>query len=239
MLYFSMDCEGLQTKKVKGPATLPFAEKSIIDYTEILEEHDILAEFFITPEAAKNHTQLFKSLSKKHKLSLHLHLASYQNCRYFGQGIELANLTKPKQKEVLKVAVEEFEDMLDLKPIGFRAGMGSANLYTIEILTELGINHGSLSIPNQKSTKYNVDWSQWPTVPHEIATPSGNFRNLPLTGNLKLEKLNKSTLLNEIVDTFKKLQYVAVYTHNWVDFSEETEAYKLLNELIIKIKQLT
>jgi len=231
-----MDCEGLQTKKAKGPTTLKGSTESIESFAKILDYHQINGEFFITPEAAKNHTTLFKSLSKQHKLSLHLHLGAYKRSNYFGQGIELANLSKQKQSEVLKSAIEDFENSLQLKPVGFRAGMGSANLNTIELLAQFGINHGSLSIPNQKSIKYNFDWSQWPTKPHIIETPNGSFRNLPLTENLKLENRNKSTLLDQIITNFKALNYVAVYTHNWVNFSEETEASYFLNNLITKLK---
>ena len=234
-----MDCEGLQTKKIKGPTSLKASAEAIERFAEILEQHDIIGEFFITPEAVRNHATLFKSLNKKHNLSLHLHLGAYKNGNYFGQGIELANLSKQKQKEVLKTAILEFENTLQLKPFGFRPGMGSANLDTIELLSEFGINHGSLSIPEHQSKKYNYDWIHWSTIPHTIETLTGNFRNLPLTGNLKLENLNKSTLLDQAVENLIKLNYVAVYTHNWVDFSKDTDVAELLNNLITKLKGLT
>jgi hypothetical protein len=151
---------------------------------------------------------------------------------YAGQGIELGNLSPKKQMEVLRIALLEFEDALQFSPLGFRPGMGSANLATIKNLTKLGIHSGSLSIPPKKSSQYNYDWRQWSRVPHWVETPHGLFHNRPITDNLKIDNTNRGSLLNKAQENLDKLGYMAVYTHNWVNFSSQSSAAKTLNSLL-------
>ena len=231
MLYLSMDCEALLSKKFKGPKTLVESENSIRNFAIILDKYEIEGEFFITPEAAKNHSQLFTELGKKHKLSLHLHLGSHKNGHYFGQKIELGNLSKQKQQSEIKLALDEFTHALNQKPHGFRAGMASANCDTFEVLTKLGIHHGSLTIPNLTSERYKFDWKDWPQIPHTIETAFGPFTNFPLTNDFKIESNNSADLTEKIIASYKALDYASIYTHNWVDFSDSFYLEALLKQV--------
>ncbi len=238
MFCLSMDCEALLSTKFKGPKSLTDSENSIRDFAQILEQHDIEGEFFITPESAKNHSQLFIELGKKHKLSLHLHLGSHKNGSYFGQKIELGNLSKQKQERAIRFALDEYKAILDQEPYGFRPGMGSANTDTFEVLTKLGINRGSITIPNHSSDRYQFNWKDWSEVPHTIKTTFGPFINFPITNDFSIESNNPMDFNQRILESYKALKYASIYSHNWVDFSPGTIAASNLDALLKQVKSV-
>lgn len=230
-----MDCERIATEAgPKGPKTFAESENSIKSFAEAVENFGQTAEFFITPATAELHRALFLKLKEKgHRLSLHLHLPTYKNW-YSGQKIELANLSYEKQKKVLTSAISDFKQTFGFLPEGFRPGMASANQDTTEILTELGINRGSLSIPDYVNPKYKIDWSDYPTTPHNITTKHGTLHNFPLTNNLWIDNNKSSSKLIKSIENYQdspENSYLPIYTHNWVDFSPTTRARKRVNLL--------
>lgn len=237
-VYLSMDCERVWEKEIgmKGPASIIESAMSILDFAKLAESHNQIVEFFITPQSAELHAPIFQDLATKgHILSLHLHLPSYKE-EFFGQKIELGNLSAEKQFQILKSAVNDFENFLEQKPCGFRPGMGSANAETFEILTKLGIHSGSVTIPDLVEKRYKTDWTNWSKEPHTVKTEDGDFHNKPLTGNLWIDNIKRSENLPDV--NLKTANYLPIYTHNWVDFSENSFAYRYLNDILTYIEVL-
>ncbi|MGL4854440.1 MAG: hypothetical protein ACRC37_04225, partial [Lentisphaeria bacterium] len=220
MKYFSIDCESIKNPQIPfGPNCLSQSQNSIQNFINILEQNSFQAELFITPACAKELHPFLSTFFKHHLLSLHIHLPAFSP-KFYGQKIELANLSLKKQQEVLSEAVNIFTDIFGCLPSGFRPGMASANLHTIDILQNLGIFRGSISIPGLINKKYNVDWSKSPSIPHFIE----NFYNLPLTGNLCIDP-NKNWDL-------PLTNYLPVYTHNWVNFAPNSFGALKLQECL-------
>ncbi len=237
-IYLSMDCERIWEKEIgmKGPASLIESALSILNFAKLAESHNQRVEFFITPQSAEVHAPIFIDLAKKgHILSLHLHLPSYKE-EFFGQKIELGNLSADKQYNYIKSAIEDFEKCLGVKPHGFRPGMGSASAETFEVLTKLGINHGSITIPDLVEKRYKTDWTDWPQEPHTVKTENGDFHNKPLTDNLWIDTAKRSENLPKV--NLKTATYLPIYSHNWVDFSEDTFAHRYLNDILTYINVL-
>lgn len=232
MLYLSMDCERITDGSgLKGPASWEQSANSIKGFAKVVEEIGHHVEFFVTPTTAEAHKELFIDFKdRNHTISLHLHVPTFRDW-YNGQKIELGNLSREKQKRIITCAIDDFTSALDLFPEGFRPGMASANHDTFEILTELGIKRGSVTIPNYVNKKYKTDWTGWSELPHDIETANGLFHNLPLTGNLWIDNDKISPNLLPLLEKAVNDSYLPIYTHNWVEFNKTSFQTKLLKSL--------
>ncbi len=220
MIYLTLDCESIGSGK--GPLSIDNSSKSISSLVKVCEENALPLELFITPKAAKENRQLLLNLPSFVKLSLHLHLPVFLP-EFEKQKIELANLRYQRQFEILKQAKLIFEETLNQSPIGFRAGMGSANHDTFKALKALEINQGSSTVPGLVNKKFKVDWRNAPTSPYSIETEFGTFKEFPCY----------PTDIENIKD-FKPLQgrdYLTLSSHNFVDFSQQTKFLEFIKKV--------
>jgi len=120
----------------------PVALKKVIDELEARNLKP--ATIFVGGELAKNNCQLIKDLDQKGYEIAAFGYALDEN----GEFIQLANLTKEQQKEVIKNTKEDIENCLGHKINGFRSQRFSQNKDTIEIVKNLGFSWNGSFVVN-------------------------------------------------------------------------------------------
>ena len=120
----------------------PVALKKVIDELEARNLKP--ATIFVGGELAKNNCQLIKDLDQKGYEIAAFGYALDEN----GEFIQLANLTKEKQEEVIKNTKEDIENCLGHKINGFRSQRFSQNKDTIEIVKNLGFSWNGSFVVN-------------------------------------------------------------------------------------------
>jgi len=128
----------LQVTEYQDPAAL----KKVIDELEARNLKP--ATIFVGGELAKNNCQLIKDLDQKGYEIAAFGYALDEN----GEFIQLANLTKEKQEEVIKNTKEDIENCLGHKINGFRSQRFSQNKDTIEIVKNLGFSWNGSFVVN-------------------------------------------------------------------------------------------
>ncbi len=128
----------LQVTEYQDPAAL----KKVIDELEARNLKP--ATIFVGGELAKNNCQLIKDLDQKGYEIAAFGYALDEN----GEFIQLANLTKEQQKEVIKNTKEDIENCLGHKINGFRSQRFSQNKDTIEIVKNLGFSWNGSFVVN-------------------------------------------------------------------------------------------
>jgi len=128
----------LQVTEYQDPAAL----KKVIDELEARNLKP--ATIFVGGELAKNNCQLIKDLDQKGYEIAAFGYALDEN----GEFIQLANLTKEQQEEVIKNTKEDIENCLGHKINGFRSQRFSQNKDTIEIVKNLGFSWNGSFVVN-------------------------------------------------------------------------------------------
>ena len=120
----------------------PVALKKVIDELEARNLKP--ATIFVGGELAKNNCQLIKDLDQKGYEIAAFGYALDEN----GEFIQLADLTREKQEEVIKNTKEDIENCLGHKINGFRSQRFSQNKDTIEIVKNLGFSWNGSFVVN-------------------------------------------------------------------------------------------
>jgi len=120
----------------------PVALKKVIDELEARNLKP--ATIFVGGELAKNNCQLIKDLDQKGYEIAAFGYALDEN----GEFIQLADLTRKKQEEVIKNTKEDIENCLGHKINGFRSQRFSQNKDTIEIVKNLGFSWNGSFVVN-------------------------------------------------------------------------------------------
>ena len=128
----------LQVTEYQDPAAL----KKVIDELEARNLKP--ATIFVGGELAKNNCQLIKDLDQKGYEIAAFGYALDEN----GEFIQLADLTRKKQEEVIKNTKEDIENCLGHKINGFRSQRFSQNKDTIEIVKNLGFSWNGSFVVN-------------------------------------------------------------------------------------------
>jgi len=175
---FTMDCERIKRfSPVGGPETWELSEHAIEGFSEVLSAKNLLATFFIVPETAYQHRDLFLDLEKKgFELGMHVHPQSFGDLRYKEY---LGGYSFDKQIEILGEAINVWAEALGKIPKTFRPGNSSANDSTFKALYTLGFRQGSVSCPEREMPEYRSVWRGTYPYAHHV---HADFRLIP--GNL-------------------------------------------------------
>lgn len=182
----TMDVEPVkQQPRWTGPADAATSARLIRAYAELAERHHYPVTFFIHPEAAELHRDLFHELEQRgHGLGLHVHPTRF---RYPQYQRELGFYSGEEQRELLTLARAQWAAALGRAPTLFRPGAFSANDATFPTLVALGFRGGCVSIPGRIWPQRYCVWAGAELDPHRahpcFRQVAGNlpFANVPLS----------------------------------------------------------
>lgn len=252
-----MDCERI--KKLSppgGPETWKLSENAIEGFSEVLSAKNLLATFFIVPETANQHRDLFLGLEKKgFELGMHLHPQSFGDLRYKDY---LGGYSLEKQIEILRQALGVWKKGLGKIPESFRSGNLSANDSTFKALYTVGFRQGSMSGPEREMPKYKAVWKgAYPYAHHahpdfRLIPGDLDFYEVPITEDwdvrtwqgksameLRIEMGSAedhfSTIEKRISDMVKKkilVKTLVAITHNYFNYKDKAEPRRKVLESI-------
>ncbi len=178
LILFTMDVELPTTSgEVSGPKSHEEGEISVCNYMKAIGEYGYSPTFFIHPELGEVQGSLFQKLKANGAcLGLHLHSTKFFKKRY---PCEMGGLSENEQREILRMAIDLFQENLGFRPEIFRPGVFSANDNTFKVLHDLGFKGGSVSIPGRIWPERCCIWSGSISHPHFA---NANLRHLK--GNL-------------------------------------------------------
>ncbi len=245
---FTMDCERIKRfSPVGGPETWQLSEHAITGFSEALLAKNLLATFFIVPETANQHRDLFLDLeSKGFELGMHLHPQSFGDLRYKDY---LGGYSLEEQIKILKEAVSIWQEALGKAPQSFRPGNFSANDSTFKALYAVGFRQGSVSAPEREMPEYKAVWrGTYPYAHHvhpgfRLVPGNLDFYEVPVTEDwdrrvwqgksameLRIEMGNAedhySTVKKRISDMMEKkipVKALVAITHNTFDYRKRVE----------------
>jgi len=240
---FTMDCERIREfSPPGGPETWEISERAIRGFADVLLSYNLVGTFFIVPENAQQHRELFLELHEKgFELGMHLHPHSFgdmQHQEYLG-AYSLA-----EQMDLLSQAADVWADTFGIRPKSFRPGNFSSNDSTFQALYEVGFRQGSVSAPERIIPEMRAVWAGTDPYAHH-AHPnfrliSGNldFYEVPVTEDwerhawsgksameLRVEMAgiaeHKQTIDTRVADMVEKeipVKTIVSITHNYFEY---------------------
>lgn len=141
-LFFNVavDCEPLAAKSPQcgGPASWEVSETTICAIADVARELGMVSgfEFHSTPEAAKEHSSLLNDLCKEgFAMGVQPNVPGF---RYPTYDRDLGNYGRDEQREILRLATEDWQAALGMTTTTYTACCGSCSDDTAELLHELG-----------------------------------------------------------------------------------------------------
>jgi len=185
----TMDCEKPNDSGIaaaSGPASWSDSARFIEQYASTARLYGFPVSFFIHPEVARPHRDLFLELERAGASidGLHLHPCKYDPVRHRQH---LGHMDEASQRAIIARAMGDWSAGLGRRPHYFRPGTFSANDATFRVATDLGFIGGSLSVPGRIFPDIGAVWSGCPADPHlahgEFRIWPGRlaFANMPLT----------------------------------------------------------
>jgi len=260
---FTMDCERIRAfSPPGGPETWELSERAIRGFSQVLLTHGLIGTFFIVPETAHRHRELFLELEKEgFELGMHLHPQSFGDLRYKEY---LGAYSFEEQVDLLSQAVEVWAEAFGRRPGSFRPGNFSANDVTFRALYEVGFRQGSVSAPERIMPEYKAVWAGTYPYAHHVHP---NFRLIP--GNLDFYEVpvtedwdrrtwsgksamelrvemagiedHKQTIDKRIVDMIERqipVKTIVAVTHNFFDYEDPDDPKrKILKEMVAHVRE--
>jgi peptidoglycan/xylan/chitin deacetylase (PgdA/CDA1 family) len=245
---FSMDCERIaEYSPPGGPRNWLESRSSIENFIDTLGSYGFKATFFIVPETAYEHRDLFLEARRKgFELGLHYHPQSFRDGRWRGY---LASYSYDDQLYQLREALKDWVGYLGFNPRCFRPGNFSANRDTYRVVYSLGFREGSCYIPGRVRPEWYALWSDASPYPHHVE--GIDFLDIPVTADLRIKpklgdpphlriELGSLDYLKGILSWWihhlssidKPLKTVVVMTHNTIDYGRGAEGRMRLEGLI-------
>lgn len=250
---FTMDCERIaEYSPPGGPKSWLDSRSSIEYFIDTLAGYGFKATFFIVPETAYEHRDLFlEARDRSFELGLHYHPQSFRDGRWEGY---LASYSYEDQLYQLREAVKDWSSYLGFKPRCFRPGNFSANIDTYKAIYKLGFREGSCYIPGRIRPEWHAIWIDSPPYPHHV--DGVDFLDIPVTADLRVKpkigdpphlRIESGSLeylkgilswwLQHLSSIDPPLKTVVFMTHNTVDYSRGSEGYAKLEGLIQAITE--
>lgn len=249
LVVVTMDCEKPNDSgnaRVSGPPSWSDSERFISGYVSVAEAFGHPVSFFIHPEVAKPHAELFLSLEARgcNIDGLHLHPWKYRPDSFRSH---FGHLVAEEQLTLVRQATEDYRAAFARRPRYFRPGTFSANDATASTLVELGFIGGSLSVPGRIFPDLGAVWAGCPADPHlmdgafRMSPGSLPFANMPLT--VDLSQTRKSgprvwhpdlrpdqnetdfpglveRIVTQIIERDPPIKVINIVTHNDNDYSD-------------------
>jgi polysaccharide deacetylase family protein (PEP-CTERM system associated) len=138
---------------------------------ELLDEHQVKATFFVLGAVAERFPGVVSELAQEgHEIGCHGHAHDF----VYRQSPDEFRADLRRSRDIVS-------DAAGVAPRGFRAPYFSIrrdSLWAIDILAEEGFGYDSSIFPVQN---YRYGIPDAPCEPHDIATPTGSLREVPLT----------------------------------------------------------
>ncbi|HID95421.1 MAG TPA: hypothetical protein EYP53_05110 [Candidatus Latescibacteria bacterium] len=247
---FTMDCERIaRLSPPGGPEDWNISERAIKGFAETLFENNLIGTFFIVPETAERHRELFLELEKRgFELGMHYHAQAFLDGRYKRY---LGEYSYEEQYEQLKAAREHWEKALERNVESFRTGNCSASDDTFRVLKKLGFRQGGTYIPDRNIPKFAAVWVGAYPYPHHthpsnrLIPGAMEYFEVPITVDpegrrtwrgedtfhLRIEQVRKEVSPQDhldlidrmIIDQVEKgisIKTIVPVTHNCFDYSD-------------------
>ncbi len=173
----TLDCERPTSEtdpRASGPPSYAAGIESTHGYVRTAESRGYPVSLFVHPEVAVSDPVVFKQFEADgHTLGLHLHPWRFSDGKY---GAELGGLPDNDARAVIAEATAVWQSALGYRPKLFRAGAASANDSTFRILSELGFEGGSTTIPGRVYPDIHAIWAGSDPDPHRA---NAVLRQLP------------------------------------------------------------
>lgn len=164
---YSIDCEPPPDGIFGGPPTWEFAEASTRGFVEVMDEMGLRAgtSLFVYPDVARRQTSLFREMADAGvEIALHLHTMRYSRVK---EPAWLGSLSYEAQREALRMAKEDLEEVIGRPIPGFRACYASTSNDTFPICEELGFTWTSTAAPGTYKPDIFECWAGcWPFPYH-------------------------------------------------------------------------
>ncbi|MEM2739816.1 MAG: polysaccharide deacetylase family protein [Candidatus Bathyarchaeia archaeon] len=247
-IVFSMDCERIaEYPPPGGPRSWLDSRSSIKCFIDTLAGYGFKATFFIVPETAYEHRDLFlEAKDRGFELGLHYHPQSFRDGRWRGY---LASYSYEDQLHQLREATEDWKVYLGFNPRCFRPGNFSANIDTYRAIYNLGFREGSCYIPGRVRPEWYAVWVDSPPHPHHVGDM--DLLDIPVTADLRVKpklgdpphlRIESGSLdylkgilswwLQRLSSIDIPLKTIVAMTHNTVDYSRGSEGRIKLEGLI-------
>jgi peptidoglycan/xylan/chitin deacetylase (PgdA/CDA1 family) len=248
---FTMDCERIKAfSPPGGPETWELSERAIRGFSEVLLAHDLVGTFFIVPETAHKHRDLFFELEEKgFELGMHLHPQSFGDLQHKDY---LGAYSFQEQVDLLSQAVKVWAKAFGKRPKSFRPGNFSANDATFRALYEVGFRQGSVSAPERVMPKYRAVWAGTPPYAHHahsyfrLIPGDLDFYEVPTTEDwdrrawggksameLRVEMAgigdHRQTIDKRVVDMVEKqipVKTIVAITHNYFEYRNPDDFHR-------------
>jgi len=255
---FTMDCERIRRYSPPGgPESWELSERAIMGFVHVLEDNGFSGTFFIVPETAMRHRDLWLELKERgFELALHYHPQSFRNGEWRDY---LGGYSYEEQKVQLSEAIKDWSRALGMRPESFRPGNFSANDHTFRVLYDLGFRQGSVSSPERNLPEYKAVWIGANPYPHHVSPTNRliegklDFFEIPATvdrdkrvwnGKNALELRVEMAELDDHKETVDKwlrhlaendipIKHVVALTHNVFDYSDRMNEMRKRLEGII------
>jgi len=151
---FTMDCPGVDRGAgYPGPASWPFAKKSMAGFVQALGAAQMKATLFLASDTCKRAGDWVRELPDSR-----IELGLLSGPRLEGYRGHLASYRLEHQKEIISLGVSTFQDVFEREPETFRPGEFSANNDTVIVVCELGFRQGSFSLPERDIASACSTW---------------------------------------------------------------------------------
>lgn len=254
---FTMDCERIEAfSPPGGPKTWDLSERAIRGFAQLLFNHRLVATFFIVPETAQRHRDLFLELQQRgFELGMHLHPQSFADQSHDEY---LGAYSYEDQLDLLSQAAEAWAEALGRRPTTFRPGNFSASDGTFRALHEAGFRQGSVSAPERVMPGYRAVWAgadpyahhahpQFRLIPGDL-----DFYEVPVSEDwsrriwdgksameLRVEAAgiqdHRQTIDTRLTDMLEKdipVKTIVCITHNVFDYTDATNAQRITLDAI-------
>ena len=188
---YSIDCELPPEGQFGGPATWEIADASTRGFVEIMAELGARAgtSLFVYPDVAVRQRALFREMADNGiEVALHLNTMRYSKV---GKPAWLGSMSHDEQRDAIRMAKEDLEDVTGRPCFGFRACYLSGNHFTFPVLEELGFTWSSTSGYGRYNEEIYQRWAgAWP-FPHHPSRRNklipGDMRiyEMPITGGIR------------------------------------------------------
>jgi len=211
---FTMDCERIAEYAPEGggPESWRVSEEAVQRFAEILQREGMKGGFYIQPETAERHKELFLDLEASgFELGMQFHCGNFRDLSFKKY---LGSYSRKEQLHILRLAKEDWTEAIGRPPRSFRAGFFSMNNETYRVLHELGFKQSSSCIPGRNRPEVYAVWvGAYPYAHHvdpqnRLSPGSLELYEVPVTVNwLDRERLKKGTPMDLRVEGKVPLEY--------------------------------
>lgn len=181
---YSIDCELPPEGQFGGPATWKVAEASVRGFVNVMSELGLRegAALCVYPDVAMKQPRLFREMAEAGiEVALHLNGMRYSRIK---NPAWLGSTSYDEQREALRMARADVEDVIGRPCLGYRACYASANHDTFPICEELGFEWTSTSAAGSHKPAVFARWSGgWPFPYH----PSR--KNMLVPGDMRIYEM--------------------------------------------------